>query len=94
MVMITNNGVINTDNERMCRLVVATRKWLDSRGGGGPFPGARPLPAMTNEQMTDRYSQHTRDCPSCSAVRHLTTLFELLSTLRMCMLQPVANRGL
>lgn len=55
---------------------MATRKWLDTSGGGGPFPGAAPLPAMTNEQLTDRYSSHTRDCPSCSAVCPLSSFWD------------------
>ena len=42
---------------------------MDGRGGGGPFPGTEALPDMTEEQIVDRYHQHTKHCPSCSVVR-------------------------
>ena len=54
-----------------CQQVAAFRAWLDGRGGGGPTPlAAGPLPPelQSKEQMLDRYSQHTRFCPSCSRV--------------------------
>ena len=56
-----------------CRSVVAWRKWLHGRGGGGwqralgqdPAP---PPPLMPREALLDRYHQHTRLCPSCKKV--------------------------
>ena len=45
-----------------------TRKWLDTRGGGGPFPNDQGLPVMKHEDVADRYHQHTKDCPCCSGV--------------------------
>ena len=50
-------------------LLVKMRSWIDGRGGGGPFPNADALPDMTEEQVVDRYHQHTKNCPSCSVVR-------------------------
>ena len=53
----------------MRSLLVRMRNWVDGRGGGGPFPNEESLPDMTEEQVVDRYHQHTKDCPSCSVVR-------------------------
>lgn len=50
------------------RLLLEIRKWVDTRGGGGPFPDAEALPIMKQEDAIDRYHQHTKNCPSCSGV--------------------------
>ncbi|BDA47256.1 Protein TIC 55, chloroplastic [Coccomyxa sp. Obi] len=47
------------------RMVVEFRKWLDSRGGGGPTPGD-PGPILDDRKaLLDRWEQHTKNCPSC-----------------------------
>ena len=55
----------------VCRLVAAFRKWLDMRAGGGP-PTKLPkdLPPLVDRQevFLNRYEQHTKHCPYCSAV--------------------------
>ncbi len=51
------------------RLVVGFRRWLDTRGGGGPTPGD-PGPVETRrEVLLDRLHQHTDNCPSCRQAR-------------------------
>lgn len=46
------------------------RKWLDTRGGHGPFgPLKDVMEPLSKEVLTDRKSQHTDQCPSCTAVR-------------------------
>ena len=65
----------NTQRARLSRrLVAAFRKWLDTRGGGGPptrlAPGAAlPPAAERQEAFLDRHDTHTRHCPYCSGVR-------------------------
>ncbi|EIE23397.1 hypothetical protein COCSUDRAFT_47272 [Coccomyxa subellipsoidea C-169] len=47
------------------RMVLEFRRWLDSRGGGGPTPGD-PGPILDDRQkLLDRWEQHTKHCPSC-----------------------------
>lgn len=48
-------------------LVIATRRWIDSKAGGGPTyaPGADPLLPLTKAQLQDRWTQHTRHCVPC-----------------------------
>ncbi|GBF94954.1 hypothetical protein Rsub_07455 [Raphidocelis subcapitata] len=49
-------------------LVTATRRWIDSKAGGGPAyaEGAEPMgPTPSTEQIQDRWSQHTRHCKAC-----------------------------
>lgn len=51
-----------------CRMISQMRRWVDTRGGGGPFPSAGPPPSLSKEEAIDRLHQHTLNCPSCSAV--------------------------
>ena len=65
--------------------MAAFRKWLDVRGGGGPptkLP--RDLPPLVDRQevFLDRFEQHTKHCPYCSAVG------TLLIVDRFCVCQP------
>ena len=53
----------------VCRPVVDYRKWLDTRGGDGPFGPVPKLPAMPKEELCNRKSQHLDHCPTCTAVR-------------------------
>ena len=50
--------------------VIAWRKWLDQYGRNLPTL-AKSLsdipPLMPREQVFDRYTQHTKDCPHCSS---------------------------
>ena len=51
------------------RMVLEFRRWLDSRGGGGPTPGD-PGPLLDDRHaLLDRWEQHTKHCPSCLKVR-------------------------
>ena len=45
------------------------RKWLDMRGGNGPFGPIPKVPVMRKEQLVDRKSLHTDHCFACSVVR-------------------------
>ena len=51
------------------RLVVGLRRWLDTRGGGGPTAGDPGPVEGRREVLLDRLHQHTEKCPSCMAVR-------------------------
>ncbi|GAB4823562.1 hypothetical protein N2152v2_010608 [Parachlorella kessleri] len=71
-------------------LVAAVRKWLDEKGGGGPFgslrhkgsPAALAASAAllaqpsseSRRQMLDRYSQHTVHCASCRSALQRVTV--------------------
>ena len=50
-------------------MISQMRKWVDTRGGGGPFPNAGPPAPLSKEEAIDRLHQHTLTCPSCSGVR-------------------------
>ena len=50
------------------RLVVGLRRWLDTRGGGGPTPGDPGPIESRREVLLDRLHQHTEKCPSCMEV--------------------------
>ncbi|KAK9832649.1 hypothetical protein WJX81_007195 [Elliptochloris bilobata] len=47
------------------RLVVGFRRWLDTRGGGGPTPGDPGPLEGRREVLLDRLHQHTEKCPGC-----------------------------
>lgn len=61
--------------------VAALRRWIDVHGRKMPFlpqqrgaggdasssPAAAALPVLSREETFDRYTQHTKDCPHCSA---------------------------
>ena len=51
------------------RPVVDYRKWLDTRGGDGPFGPIPKVPAMPKEEIVNRKAQHTDHCVTCKAVR-------------------------
>ena len=52
-----------------CRLVVGFKRWLDTRGSGGPTPGD-PGPIETRRKtLLSRLHQHTDKCPGCMEVR-------------------------
>ena len=57
------------------RMVLEFRRWLDSRGGGGPTPGD-PGPILDDRQkLLDRWEQHTKHCPSCLQVLRMCQAF-------------------
>ena len=51
--------------------VLALHRWLQRYGGGGPFGSideaylSRLGPRLSQEQLLDRYSQHTQHCAQC-----------------------------
>jgi phenylpropionate dioxygenase-like ring-hydroxylating dioxygenase large terminal subunit len=48
--------------------IVTFRKWLDEFAGGQPeWQGVKAVPfqELTDEQLYDRWHQHTKHCPSC-----------------------------
>jgi phenylpropionate dioxygenase-like ring-hydroxylating dioxygenase large terminal subunit len=59
--------------------VAALRRWIDVHGRKMPFlpqqrggdgsssAAAAALPVLSREETFDRYTQHTKDCPHCSA---------------------------
>jgi pheophorbide a oxygenase len=50
--------------------VINWRKWIDRHGSNLPTlpKSAQDLPPLLpREQVFDRYNQHTKDCPHCSA---------------------------
>ena len=56
----------------MCCVVLRTvaefRRWLDTRGEGGPSPG-HPGPILEDRRMLlDRYEQHVKHCTACKKV--------------------------
>ncbi|HEY9861908.1 MAG TPA: Rieske 2Fe-2S domain-containing protein [Candidatus Obscuribacterales bacterium] len=51
---------------RADRFVSALRQWVN-RYSADPFPGATLPPALSKEQLLDRYYSHTIKCASCSA---------------------------
>ena len=61
----------------MCRGVVAWRRWLTQKAGGGPEyaaggavgdPYRNSLGKLQRRELLDRYSQHTQHCATCSQV--------------------------
>ncbi|KIY99872.1 Rieske (2Fe-2S) domain protein [Monoraphidium neglectum] len=55
--------------EQCDSLVVATRKWIDSKAGGGPDygPAAGPIKPLSKRDLQDRWAQHTQHCVTCLA---------------------------
>ena len=50
------------------RTVTELRKWLDTRGQGGPTPG-HPGPILEDRRvLLDRYEQHVKHCKACQKV--------------------------
>ena len=49
------------------------RKWLDARGGNGPFGPIPKVAMMRKEELVDRKSLHTDHCSVCSVVRAQNT---------------------
>lgn len=50
------------------RMLAEMRKWVDTIGGGGPFPGTKAPAPIPKREALDRLHQHTMICPSCSGV--------------------------
>jgi len=54
--------------------VAAFRRWLAAGGGGGPAwpqgtPRELPPRQRSREALLNRYEAHTKNCPTCIAVR-------------------------
>jgi len=60
--------------------VVAFRRWMDRFGSGGPWDGPMPFHdvRVTQEQLLDRWSGHSKHCSSC---RKTVDLFARLATI-------------
>ena len=65
----SNDKLLTRERWTVCRIVAAYRKWLAGRGGGGPLPMPEGSEVQPQPQLLDRFSQHTKNCPSCSRVR-------------------------
>lgn len=82
-------------------MLAEMRKWVDTVGGGGPFPGAKAPALIPKREALDRLNQHTMICPSCSGVSSsplrapeklsCKTCFTQMSQLPSCM---AGNSGL
>lgn len=55
------------------RIVAAYRKWLAARGSGGPLPMPENLDLQPQSQLLDRFTQHVKNCPSCSRALQVLT---------------------
>jgi pheophorbide a oxygenase len=73
--------------------VIAWRKWMDRHGINLPTlpkTAADLGPALTREQIFDRYNQHTKDCPHCStALRNITIAAGVLAAVACVALASV-----
>ncbi|CAL8461632.1 g1163 [Coccomyxa elongata] len=62
------------------KMLAEMRKWVDTIGGGGPFPGTKAPALIPKREALDRLNQHTMICPSCSgALRNFQALRVVLA---------------
>lgn len=68
-------------------LVSTYRKWLQTKGGGGPMKKMSEPNSVTRRELLDRYTSHTSQCKPCQrGLKLLNTIANVCKILSRCCL--------